>query len=97
MITVNLIQYKKESINNGYIYLRLSLGKEGKLLFPSNKICVSYSGLYLKIREARFSDIKSQSISKQNQVIISNVDDYYNWIGEFELVADGEWYILERI
>jgi hypothetical protein len=61
-----------------------------------NSVVVSYDGINLKIRVARFSDQKTVSLNS-HILCLDKVDDRHNWIGTFELVQDGDWYYLERI
>jgi hypothetical protein len=60
------------------------------------EIIISYNGLDLKLRPAKFNDYKAAKISK-NLISFGKIEDRHNWIGTFELVQDGDWYVLERI
>lgn len=77
-------------------YLRGTMNKRAADLFYSKQILVSYTGLAIKIKEAYINQ-KSTKISKNGLFNLSKVDDRHNWIGKFELVQDGDWYVLERI
>jgi len=85
---------KYNQISTYCLYARLN--NQSASLFPSKKIVVSYTGIELKIKEASLNQ-KAFTITAKNQFILSKVDDRHNWIGKFELVKDGDWYVLERI